>query len=255
MKTTRTKAIPPPRAMTGGAAVLTATLLAAVMLAGTLILPGVSSAQDAGNAGSSINVERFPYLSFVEIPGSFAFTATPAGSSLHHVFNTPDGLMAEGKALAVNDTRNSGGFVVQAQTTDFISGTNTISGSNLRVVSTSAFAYDPGGTVTNNVFYYTGYAGTPDVAATQTITAPVNSASTNFSQVATFDEVQARPQDNSLDTPVDIMSGCLPPNQGRIGTMGLGLAFNLLVPPYAVPGIYNSTITYTIIDYTEDICP
>ena len=219
------------------------------------LLPGLAFGQGSGNAGSSITVGRTSYLSFVEIPDSFAFSATTTSGASHHVFNTPDGPMGEGKFLAVSDTRNSGGFVVQAQTTNFTSGGNTINASALRTVSTSSLSYPPGSTVVGNVHYYTGYAGTPDNPTTQTVAAPVNAISTNFGQAATFDEVQSRPENNALNAPVDILSGCLPATQGRIGTMGVGLTFDLLVPAYAVPGIYNSTITYTIIDYTEDPCP
>ena len=230
-------------------------LTAGLALAALLIVPALTFAQDAGSAGSSINVERFPYLSFVEIPTSFTFASTSTGGSSHHLFNAPDGPLAEGKFLAVSDTRNSGGFVIQAQATDFISGENTISAANLRIVSTSSLSYDPDSTIINNVHYYSGYTGTPDLQTTQLVATPVNAASTNFSQAATFDEVQTRAGLNLLNAPVDILSGCLPPTQGRIGSMGLGLAFDLLVPAYAIPGIYNSTITYTIIDYTEDTCP
>jgi len=232
-----------------------AALLASGALIAALLWPGLTLGQGAGSAGSSVTVGRTPYLSFVEIPDSFAFSTTATAGAPHHVFNTPDGPMGEGKFLAVQDTRNSGGFIVQAQTTNFTSGGNTINASALRTVSTSSLSYSPGSTIVGNVHYYTGYAGTPDVPTTQTVTAPVNAIGTDFSQAATFDEVQSRPENNALDTPVDILSGCLTAAQGRIGTMGVGLAFDLSVPAYAVPGSYDSTITYTIIDYTEDPCP
>jgi hypothetical protein len=233
--------------------------IAAILAAGALALatlwPGLTLGQDSGSAGSSITVERTPYLSFIEIPDSFSFSTTATGGNAHHVFNTPDGAISTGKFLAVSDTRNSGGFVVQTQSTDFTSGANSISAANLRVVSTSSLAYSPGSIVVGDIHYYTGFSGTPNLAETQTVKAPVNASGTNFSQAATFDEVQNRPENNTLNTPVDIMSGCLTAGQGRIGTMGVGMAFDLLIPPYAFPGTYNSTITYTIIDYTEDPCP
>jgi hypothetical protein len=229
----------------------TLTLLTQISLSAFLLnffLPGLSFGQGSAPASSTVTITRVPYLSFEYIPSSFSFGAVTATGADQNVFNNADGLLPiAGNLLQVRDTRNSGGFLVQAQATDFTSGTDTINASNLRIISTTQFSTTFDGTEVNDVYYVTGYDGTPNAAATQTVTAPINAATTNFGQAVTFS--------NALDSAVDILSGCLTGAEGRIGAMAVGLTDNLTVPAYTPPGNYNSTITYTVTDYTEVSCP
>ena len=228
-----------------------ASLFSLAALLGNLFLPGTAFGQVAGSTGSSIDVTRTPYLSFNQTPVSFSFPPTATSGVARHVFNSTDGnLDCAESCLIVEDTRNSGGFVIQAQATDFISDKSTINASNLRLVSTAAVNTTIGGFTHDNVFY-----ATENSAPNLTISAPVNATGTGFGHPEIFDQVQNRPQNNTLNAPVDILSGCLPATTGRDYSVAIGLAFDLLVPAYALPGIYNSTITYTIIDYTQDSCP
>ena len=223
-------------------------LLVAASLA-SMALVSTVDAQVSGSAGSSIAVTRTPYLSIDAIPDSFAFPAVSARSTERDVFNSPDGALSEGMIIQVTDARNSGGYILQAQASDFTGGGNITPASSLRVVSTASFDTPVDSAISNNVHYLNPFTGP------QTVVAPVNAASTNFGQAVVFDEVQNIPKNNSLNTPVDILKSCLPANEGRVGAMAVGLAFALKIPPYTVPGEYNSTITYTITDYTEDSCP
>lgn len=228
-----------------------ASLFSLAALLGNLFLPGTAFGQTAGSTGSSIDVTRTPYLSFNQTPVSFSFPPTATSGVARHVFSNSDGnLDCAASCLIVEDTRNSGGFVIQAQATDFVSGNTTISASNLRVISTAAVNATISGFINNNVYY-----ATENNAPNLTIKAPVNATGIGFGHPETFDQVQNIPQNNTLNTPVDILSGCLPATTGRDYSIAVGLAFDLLIPAYAIPGIYNSTITYTIIDYTQDSCP
>jgi hypothetical protein len=97
-----------------------------------------------------------------------------------------------------------------------------------------------------------GYDGTPSAEATKTVIAPINTAGTSFNDVATFDEVENRPQNNALNTPVEILNGCLNDITGRNGSITVGIAFNLTIPAYTLPSeLYSTIITYTITDCTE----
>jgi len=217
-----------------------------------IFMPPITAfGQTAGSTGSSIDVTRTPYLSFNQTPTSFSFPSTATSGVARHVLSNTDGnLDCAASCLIVEDTRNSGGFVVQAQSTDFISGNNIISASGLRIVSTSSINTTISGFADNDVFY-----ATENNAPNRTINTPVSATGTGFGHPETFDQVQNRPQNNTLDKPVDIMSSCLPPTTGRDYSVAVGLAFDLMIPAYAIPGSYNSTITYTIIDYTQDSCP
>jgi len=212
----------------------------------------VANAQTLGATGSSIVVTRTPYLSIDAVPASFGFPAVTARGTGRDIFSNADGALPADKTISITDARKSGGFILQAQSSDFTSNGNVIPASALRVVTTSSFDRtsdgSSSGSENNGVFYADPFTGP------KTLTAPVNAASTNFGQIATFNDAQTI-HDNSLNNPVDILKGCLPATDGRIGTMSLGLAFSLNIPSYIVPGEYDATITYTIIDTTSDACP
>jgi|WetSurMetagenome_2_1015567.scaffolds.fasta_scaffold294253_1 hypothetical protein len=222
----------------------------------TLALPAPSLAQ---NVQSGIVITRTPYLSISTLPASFTFgSATTAGSAQNVFSNGDDNLPGTTNLISVRDTRDSGGFILQAQASDFTSGTNAFSASNLRIATSGTLA---SGTepenelLKNNIFYLYGYAGKPDDADTENATTPIFAASSKFGQISTFNAIESRPAQNRLNAPVDVISACLPATSGRVGTMATGVAFNLNVPAYTQAGDYHSTITYTVMDFTQDQCP
>jgi hypothetical protein len=227
----------------------TIPLLLVVASLASLAFASLAGAQVSGSAGSSIAITRTPYLSIDATPDSFAFPSAPARATVRDIFSSTDGALSADKVIRVTDARASGGFILQAQASDFTNGINVIPASALRIVSTADIGVPPEGVVVNNVHYLNPFTGV------QKVTAPVNAATSEFSQAGTYDEVQNRPQNNVLNVPVDILSGCLPATEGRVGSMAIGLAFTLKIPPYTVPDTYNSTITYTITDFTSDSCP
>ncbi len=223
--------------------------LAAFLL--NFFLPALSFGQQEEDAAINIVVSRTPFLSFTSLPTSFAFNNVTTALQDQQVFSNTDGdLDRANRLLEVRDTRNSGGFIVQAQSTNLQSSPDVIESSNLRIVSSTATtpAIDDTGTTLNGVVYLTGYTGTPDAGTTQTVDASVNTENTNFGQVGTFDDVP----DNSLDAPVDILSGCLQLTEGRDGSIATALAYTLTVPAYTPSGEYSAIITYTISDCTTE---
>jgi hypothetical protein len=235
----------------------------AITLAG--ILPAIAFGQ---TSGSTIVITRTPFLTMADIPTSFAFNGGPetqesqevirSSSETQEAFSNANGALPAGTStIAVRDTRNSGGFNLQVQATNFVSAqnpTDIIEASNLRAVITPVITPVPDATLIENVYYLTGYAGNPTDGVTQTVRAGIVAVGTNFSSLDTFDEVESRLY-NRFNTPIEIFSACLSASQGRVGTMATGIAYALHIPPYTAPGNYYATITYTIMDDTQDSCP
>jgi len=229
----------------------TYALTVAVSLS-ALILSALANAQTVGSTGSSIVITRTPYLSISSVPASFSFPPVATRATSRDIFSNADGVLPEDKTISVTDSRKAGGFILQAQASDFTSNGNIIPASALRVVSTSSFNRQTekfrNGSENNGVFYAEPFTGP------KTLTAPVNASNTNFGQISVFNDARAI-NDNSLAHPVDLLKGCLPANEGRVGTVSLGLAFALNIPAYTIPGEYHATITYTVVDSTSDNCP
>lgn len=221
----------------------------------TLVLNLFSASTVFGQAptGLDINITRTSYLSFINIPASFSFPSIPVPLVDTQLFSDANGYLNPiSRALEIQDTRDSGGITVQAQATNLVSTTNpadVIPATKLRIVSTSSLG-TMNSSIVNNVHYMAGFLGTPNAPTVETILAPINAATTNFADVATFTAVGA-----TLDTPVNILSGCLPAAQGRNGVFGVGLSYNLTVPGYTVPATYTATVTYTVTDNTQITCP
>jgi hypothetical protein len=209
----------------------------------------VAGAQVSGVTGSSIDVTRTPYLAIDTVPAAFGFPPIGARSSARVVFSDGEGPLSASRILRVTDARGSGGFTIQAQASGFMNGSDIIPASALRVVSTPSFDFSADSVVAGNVLYVNPFTGP------KTIIAPLSADGTAFGQAGTFDAVQDRTTGNTMEKPVDILKGCLPLGEGRTGSVAVGLAFALEIPPYAVPGDYSSTITYTITDHTETPCP
>jgi hypothetical protein len=234
--------------------------IAAVII---FILPALAFGQ---TFGSTIVVTRTPFLSLVAVPASFTFNNIPGSPDVQvsasmqgqDVFSNLNGnLPAATSTIAVRDTRNSGGYSLQVQATNFVSiqnSANIIDTSNLRAVTATEMTATPDAQLVNGVYYLTGYAGIPDAAATETVRAPLTATSTDFSSLGTYDDVGSRAH-NAFDAPIDLLSACLPPAQGRVGTMATGIAYTLHIHKYTPPGEYYATITYTLIDDTQDPCP
>ncbi len=131
-----------------------------------------------------------------------------------------------------------------APATDFIN--------NMRIVTTGVSELYSGETPVGGVVYLPADGETAFIGG-QSVSAPLNSATTNFSDQATFTAVSG----NVLNTTVDVLDGCLT-SGGRKGKMNVHTAYSLVVPKYTVPPAtgdqYYSTLTYTLSDNTPVSC-
>jgi len=227
--------------------------LSSISLLANLLLPELSF----GQTDIQIDVTRTSYLSFASIPPSLNFGSYLTSGTDNNVFSNNNGSVGN-SLLEVHDTRGSGGFVVQAQAAGPFTATgspfDTISDSNLRMVTSTSIGLALDALIANNVFYLSGYVGTPDAPSTHTIQAPLNSTSTNFGTLEPFDEVENLPINNHLDTALTVLDGCLTASEGRVGYMGVGVAYTLKIPKFQPPGAYSTIVTYTITDDTPTSC-
>lgn len=228
--------------------------LSAVAFFTNLLLPGLT----LGQTDMSIDVTRTPFLSFLTIPESFSFGSVPASITDTHVFSDDNGPIAATHVIVVHDTRASGGFTLQAATSGpFVATgapTNTIPAANLRMVTSGSLSVLYDAIQNNGIYYLSGFVGTPDNASVQNILAPLGATSTDFGTVTPFDEVEASPINNHLDTTVTLMDGCLTEDEGRVGYMATGVSDTLLIPKYQQPGVYTTVVTYTLTDNTPTSC-
>lgn len=228
--------------------------LSAVAFFANLLLPGLT----LGQTDMSIDVTRTPYLSFLSIPESFSFGSIPASISDTNVFSDDNGPLSAAHTIVVHDTRGSGGFTLQAVASGpFVASgapSNTIPAANLRMVTSGTLSIVYDAIQNNGIYYLSGFVGTPDNASVQTVLAPLRATSTNFGTVTPFDEVEASPINNRLDTTVTLMDGCLTETEGRFGYMATGVSDTLLIPKYQQPGEYATTVTYTLTDNTPTSC-
>ncbi len=226
-------------------------VISLLALGSNLLLPKMV----LGQQGSNIDISRTPYLSFVDLPESFAFnnisvpindTGIVSDATIN--LSTPGAVLPPERVISISDTRASGGFNLQVTATDFSGGSSSIPNSGFRLVSSSAITLGVGDTVNNNVVYMNGFSGQQGLIAPLAV-----SATADFSDTTTFTS-GAYAATNTLDGTVDLLQGCLTEAQGRNGEVGLGISYYLEVPKLTPPEDYNSTLTYTITDTTENPC-
>lgn len=203
---------------------------------------------------STININRTGSLSFSSIPTSFDFGVTGSMAIRKAAFTDPtvtDGTLPPSKKLTIQDTRGSGGFMVNVSVqNDFSNGlgqtipvSSTPPNDNFRIV-TSGTITGLTGTVAAGMTYETGFVD----PATETVTALVNTNATDFHLESTFTAVANNILDKTV--PVDVFDGSLGAAESRIGRMSAGVSGMLYVPPLQKPGTYSTIMTWTLIDST-----
>lgn len=193
-------------------------------------------------ATSTITVTSTPFLSFTDIPDplSIGSLATPIADT--ELTSDADGNLPKARHLTIQDTRGCGGINLQLQA-DAYTPAGQLSRNNLLVVSSTNDQLSE--SVVNNVEYIAGFSGD------QTVTAPLNTASTTFSDPSIYTAVS----NNSLEIARDLLQGNLTAPTGRAGEMHISLSFYQLVPKLTIPNDYYTTLTFTLSDDTTGVCP
>jgi len=227
-------------------------ILCALAFAVNLIWAGVVLCQTEENAESNVNVIRLSSLSFFAIPANLDFGSvrTPsqktAAFSDQGVDGTQETQLPEARRLTVQDTRDNGGFdVTLSANSDFTDqNSDTIPINNMRIVTTPLLQ-NVNGTTYEGVIYETDF--TPDYHDNP-VNAEVKTSAVDFGSESTFTAVN----NNTLDTqtPVDVFHAPLSSSQGRSGRMSVGVAAMLYIPPFTAPGVYTTTMTWTLTDET-----
>lgn len=226
-----------------------------VLFITALTLVNLLYASSAGAAGSTITISSNPYLSFLDIPESITMGAPPFTVPVTNqsLVSDANGPLPLSRSLTVQDTREAGGFILQLDTAEFLPAPATDLRNNLKMVTSGVSDLYSGETPVNGIVYLPSDGETAFIGS-QTVSAPLNSATTNFSDPATFTAVSG----NTLNTTVDIMDGCLTTG-GRKGKMNVHVSYNMTLPKYTVPPAsgdqYYSTLTYTLSDHTPASCP
>ncbi len=206
-------------------------------------------------AESTITVTSTPFLAFTDIPDSFALGTFPYTIPVTdtHYFSDPSGTLPSSRSLTVQDTRENGGFILQLSAEEFQPTPPVDFRNNLKIVSSGASDLYGDLTPVNGIIYLPADDETSFIGD-QTVSAPLDSGSIDFDDSATFNSVS----DNTLNTTVDLMDGCLT-SGGRKGQMNVHLAFDALIPKYTLPPSsgdqYYTTLVYTLSDYTPASCP
>jgi len=208
---------------------------------------------------SSVNVIRLSSLSFYAIPANLDFGSLRIPFQKTAVFSdqdvdgTQETLLPEARRLTVQDTRENGGFRVTLsansdftdENNDTILLRNTAPDDNMRIV-TSPLVQNVTGATDSGVIYETDFTGEHGVNA------EINTDATDFGSQDTFTSVSDNVLDAStpIPVPVDIFDGTLSSSLGRSGRMSVGVAAMLYIPPFTAPGVYTTTMTWTLTDET-----
>lgn len=193
-------------------------------------------------ATSTVTVTSTPFLSFTDVPDPLSIGSLVTPTADTELTSDADGNLPAARHLTIQDTRGCGGLNLQLQA-DAYTPAGQLSRNNLLVVSsTNDQLSEP---VVGNVEYITGFSGD------QTITAPLNTASTTFSDPNTYTAIS----NNSLDVARDLLQGNLNAPTGRTGEMHISLSFYQLVPKLTIPNDYYTTLTFTLSDDTTGVCP
>lgn len=231
-----------------------AKIVLTLFIAGVALINLLISAQGFA-AESTVTITSTPFLGFSDIPDSLNMGYSPFTVPVTDEtrFSDVNGPLPATRSLTVQDTRNSGGFILQLDASAFSPAPPSDLRNNLRVLTTGVSELYSGETPVGGIVYLPA-DGETSFIGNQTVSAPVNSATTNFGEATTFTAVSG----NVLNTTVDLMDGCLA-SGGRKGKMNVHTAFDIVIPKYTVPPSsgdrYYSTLTYTLSDYTPVSCP
>jgi len=187
----------------------------------------------------------------LQTPSSFLFPAASTAVTPQNQFSIddPNYVLNVDDVVAVTDTRNDGGFILQIQATSFADyrynpprtvpatpqGQQPVLPSTF-YAATKAAATE--GEQSNGIEYDIGYLSGGGIP----ITASINTAGP-FNQVESFTQLTG----NRLDGIVDLMDGTVPAQSGHQGTFKQNIQFYLQIPAHQPPGQFSSTITYDLI--------
>jgi hypothetical protein len=210
---------------------------------------------------TTIQITRAPFLSFINIPDSITLIENQPVPVQDTVFISdsnvaPPAVLPTSRYLTVQDTRNSGGLKLQIEAAAFYPPPvppNTSLNNNFRIITSTADAVS-GVNVTElaGIKYYGEDSN--NFVGPANIVAPLNTAVTNFTDPSIYTQAPFNDGRNILlaETPVDLMQGCLPSSQGRSGLMHLSTSFYLMIPKFTAPNDYYTTLTYTLMDDTDN---
>lgn len=207
-----------------------------------LFLTTILASSNAFAATSTITITSTPFLSFSDIPDALSVGSLGVPTVDTEVTSDADGNLPVTRHLTIQDTRGCGGLNLQLQASAYTPAAQ-LSRNNLRVITSTNDQLSEA--VVGNVEYIAGFAGD------QTITPPLNTASTTFSDPNIYTAVA----NNSLDVARDLLQGNLTSPTGRTGEIHVSLSFYQLVPKLTIPNDYYTTLTFTLSDDTTGVCP
>lgn len=202
-------------------------------------------------------------LSFTDIPDSFSFSPVALTGNVIQRFNNTTQETDPGidDLLGVQDTRESGGFIVQLQSTDnfieYVSRTKEIDINNCQAGDNegSSCLYVTTATTGNYVIpgepveAVDGVIYQPSGQLEETIAAPVNAEGQNLTQAATYLNYGS---ELGNSTPVDLMNGTLPLTTGRNGNYYQYVNYYFKIPGFPAlqptPGNYVVILTFTLME-------
>ncbi len=190
-------------------------------------------------------------LELVEIPDQFYFKPAGVTGVEQYRFHTVEN--SQGKtSLKVRDDRNRGGFKVFLEIQPIsathrkdvenpeervpLKKTKYISNQNLALVTTAT-----GPKVSNGVEYSENSQGPANISA------PWDASGQNLTVFKTYDQKGT----NLVTSPVLLMDGTLPANQGRVGEFALDVNYGLKIKKFQPAGSYQMQFVYTVVDSTE----
>lgn len=215
------------------------------------VFPSAVFGQSSGEQNAIQEITSDLFLSFTQFPASFTFPSSVTSTSSFRVYSDQGATLPDTRLIKIQDTRDTGGFALQVVATNFTSPSgHVIPRDGLRIVTSTALAQPPAGTVDNDVLYITGFSGETGVNAPLRTT--LGPTCLDFGQLTTFTSPACvfDPSANSLDRTVDLLLGSLPASQGRSGEMAVGVSYSLLVPAYSIPDTYHTVLTFTLSDAT-----
>lgn len=179
-------------------------------------------------------------LSFVDIPENFSFDSLAASDESQASSYVPtEGASSTGDII-VQDLRFSGGFSLTVQATAFENEFND-------AFECADFAF-----LTFNSADAEGVEESANIIpGTAAVTAPYNGDPLRD----TYTAMTPTGDDATVCEPVEILSANTESDQGRIGSWKLYPTYQLTVPPFAPPGTYASSITFTLVDDTTAPSP
>jgi len=189
-------------------------------------------------------------LKILKYPDTFNFSPATVSGKTQFRFHNSDNSKDSNTKLIIRDERQSGGFKVFLTIRDKIKATHKtlpeygdvkiklnkkkIIGNSSLYVVTSANEEN----VVNGVSY------SPKMTGPTNINAPLNATGKNLSDFKIYEENGV----NLVTTPILLLDGSLPSNQGRNGDFAIDVNYALKIGRYQPPGDYEMNFTYTVLE-------